>query len=146
MFTDLVTDLDQLLSARQSVARSGSCSQACSLAQTATNEICAAADLAAIALAACPTSIYAADAEYYASTECQTSTLFTVPYTCMGAAGQSQALGWLDSAKRRSLRAWSNASLADTKDGCSESVQTAFKASDSYVNFHNARFHMSSCY
>lgn len=146
IFEEFIGDLDRLLIPNQSADKSASdCAMACSLTQTATDDICDAADLAAIAKAACPTSVYAIDADYYSKTECQSSSLFTVTYACMGPSGKTQALAWLATAKSRSLSAWSNAWYSYSTDGCSQNYQTAFDASDAYVNFHNARFYMNSC-
>ena len=146
IFEEFIGDLDRLLTPDPSSNKSASdCATACSLTQTATDDICDAADQAAIAKAACPSSIYAIDADYYASTECQSSSLFTVTYACMGPSGKTQALAWLGTAKNRSLKAWNNAWYAYSTDGCAQSYQTALDASDAYVNFHNARFYMNSC-
>lgn len=146
IFADFIAALEPVLVSSRPTDKSGSdCTTACSLAQTATDDICDAADQAAIAKAACPSSVYADDADYYSDTECQSSTVFTVPYSCMGPSGKTQALAWLATAKTRSYKAWSNAWYAYSTDGCSESYQTSLDASDSYVNFHNARYYMSSC-
>lgn len=146
IFDEFIVDLDRLLAEGRSSDKSiSSCNQACKLADTGKNDICSAAGLAATALAACPTSVYAIDADYYADIECQTSTLFTVPYACMGPSGQSQALGWLSSSKTRALKAWNNAWYSYSTDGCSQNYQTAIEASNAYVNFHNARTAMTNC-
>lgn len=146
IFHEFVGDFDRLLAEGSVGEKSSSdCTLACNLTVAGTNDICSAASLAATALAACPSSIYAVDADYYADTECQTSSLFTVTYACMGPKGKTQALGWLDSAKRRSSKAWNNAWYSYSTDGCSQNYQTAIEASDAYVNFHNARTAMSNC-
>ncbi len=146
IFTEFIGDLDRLLIPDQSADKSASdCAMACSLTQTATDDICDAATQAAIAKAACPSSVYAIDADYYSDTECQSSSLFTVTYACMGPSGKTQALAWLATAKSRSLKAWNNAWYAYSTDGCAQSQQTAYDASDAYVNFHNARYYMNSC-
>jgi hypothetical protein len=145
IFAEMLNDLEPLLAGGTSTEKSASdCTTACSLAQAAETDICDAADQAAIALAACPSSTYASDADYYADTECNASPN-TVYYSCLGPSGKTEALARLATAKSRSSSAWNNAWYAYSTDGCSESYQTALDASDAYVNFHNARYSMLSC-
>ena len=146
LFTDLVEDLDRMLTPGFLADKSGSaCSQACKGAETGTLQICNADAQAAIALAACPTSTFAVKADLSASVACLVASLQTAPTTCMGPASQQLAIDLLEDSKQQSLEAWSDAAYAWVQDGCDESEETANQASLAYFSFHNAKTQMASC-
>lgn len=137
-FDEMVSDLEIIARFQKSAA---DCKTACAQATAAYNDLEAAVSAAAVASDACPESVYAADANYYAGVAYETAAL-AVAAAC---DGNADALIWLDAAKRRAREAWNNAAYAWTIDGCDESELTATLASDAYLALHNALTSMHSC-
>ncbi len=149
VFNEMISDLDLMLEdafkIQQANSRNSYCDTACSLAQSGKAEICTASTYASAALSACPSSIYAADADYYADACCGFAP-FAVTRACAGASQKDDAIVSLSNCRTRSQYAWNNSWYAYSTDGCTDSYDAAVHASNAYVDFHNARSAMYDCY
>ena len=141
----MIADLDMILvESLPNNKSSADCDTACSLAKKGSKEICIAGDLATLALTSCSSSIYAIDAQYYATVTCQSANL-VIAYACAGPSQKAEALAWLESSRLRALQAWNNAWYSYSIDGCTENYQTAIHASNAWVHFVNAIYYMQNC-